>query len=136
MPRKLQHRKINPEVCPKCGSDATSAVVMDQVEGTVCCATCGVHYEVVREDGVKYVHWSDEEGEHTVYDSKYLVRQAAGNLLAAAEGLLSNARDNGECFIDRDDDRYDRDNPEQMYPDWAELDTAVRQAKGEFHEQA
>ncbi len=130
---QTKHRAVDPEVCPQCGSDATSAIVQidDEVEGTVCCSACGIHYEVVRENGLKYVYWTDDEGEHFLYDDDYLVRRAAHRLLDAAAELFSNARDNGECFIDREDDRYDPEHPEQMYPDWAELDAAVREAKGE-----
>lgn len=50
-------------------------------------------------------------------------------LLEAAEELLTNARDTNECFIGRDDDRYDPQNPEQMYPDWAALQVAVDEMK-------
>jgi hypothetical protein len=84
------HRKIDPEVCPRCGSDATSAVVMDEVEGTVCCSTCGIHYEAVREAGLKYVYWTDDDGEHFVFDDEYLVRTAEGILLTMLEPIQSN----------------------------------------------
>jgi hypothetical protein len=50
-------------------------------------------------------------------------------LLEAAERIMVNARDIGECFIDRDDERYDPDNPEQMYPDWAALESAIEREK-------
>ncbi len=39
--------------------------------------------------------------------------------------ILRNVRDNGECFIDKDDERYDPKNPEKMYPDWEALQKAL-----------
>ena len=49
-------------------------------------------------------------------------------LLQAAQALMQNARDTGECFIDKDSDDFDPENPEQMYADWAQLDAAIRKA--------
>jgi hypothetical protein len=46
-------------------------------------------------------------------------------VLEAAEGLLANARDTGECFVDRDHEKYDPNNPEQMWNDWSALQDTI-----------
>jgi hypothetical protein len=53
-----------------------------------------------------------------------------GPLLEAAEELLSNARDNGECLVDKEAEKYDPENPEQMWSDWAALADAVAKWRG------
>lgn len=136
MGEKTEH-KVFTDVCPRCGSDDTGPdhLLGDDAETDFHCNACGLSYQAIHEDEqLAYLYWTDDEGEHFLYADNYLVRLAAPDLLAAAEGLLANARDNGECFIDQEDDRYDPAHPEQMYPDWARLDAAVRKAKGESRE--
>ncbi len=61
---------------------------------------------------------------------------AHDKLVRAAQRLLQDARDNGECFIDEDDEQYDAEKPEQMYADWAALQAAVDNATTEDPAQA
>jgi len=85
---KLQHRHIDAAECPRCGSTNISCSGGDpdgEPEGSVFCQQCAHIYEVVREYGVKYVYWTDDEGEHTIYDTDYLARLAATDLLGVAE---------------------------------------------------
>jgi len=112
---------------------------------------CEEHIDIVA--GVKHLKTSrtygDFQGCHiltipvpcggkqeAIANARFIVRACNGfaPLLEAADGLLANARDNGECFIDEDDERYDRENSEQMYPDWAALQEAFDACfKGEPH---
>ncbi len=88
---KLQHKHIDAEQCPRCGSMNTLGRQGDpdgEPEGTVLCQDCGGTYEVVREYGIKYVYWTDDEGEHTIYDTDHLVKMEAANLLHIAEQLV------------------------------------------------
>lgn len=141
MSKKLQHLKLDPSVCPHCCSDDTEKIdqgvgrevyddyLPDEVHR---CHECGQEYKVSYVKVLQSVSWEDDKGqEQVLHDSQYLVKEAAEDLVQAADELLANARDNGECFIDQDDDRYDRRNPEQMYPDWAALAAGVARAKGE-----
>lgn len=57
-------------------------------------------------------------------------------LLKAADDLLVNARDTGECFLDEDHEDCDPKNPEKMYDDWEALDFAVEQARAAFEPEA
>jgi DNA-directed RNA polymerase subunit RPC12/RpoP len=139
--KKLEHLKLDPVVCPHCGSDDTEEIdqgvgrevyddyLPDEVRR---CNECGQEYKVSYVKVLQSVSWEDDEGnEQVLHDSQYLVKEAAEDLVQAADELLANARDNGECFIDQEDDRYDRSNPEQMYPDWAALAAGVARAKGQ-----
>lgn len=55
-------------------------------------------------------------------------------IVEAAEDLLASARDMGECFVTEGHEKYDPENPEQMWSDWTELQEAVDEyRKGESH---
>lgn len=90
--------------------------------------------EIATATGIPLGIWVDYEWDGicpraTMFAAATTVVNQFARLISAADDLLSNARDNGECFIDQDDDRYDSDNPEQMYPDWAELHAETEKAK-------
>jgi hypothetical protein len=74
--------------------------------------------------------------QEAIANARFIVRACNGvtRLREAAEELLTNARDTGECFVDKDHEKYDPANPEQMWTDWGRLQQAVEKYhQGENH---
>lgn len=114
---ELEHRKIDPEVCPRCGNDWTEDQgqdrdgqdIEDYLPDTVrSCPECEKNanehhegtYSLTYRQTLECVSWTDDEGnEHVVHDTEALTRAAAGDLLKACEAtaaLLEGVADEEE----------------------------------------
>ena len=121
---KLQHKDIDATQCPRCGSTDYMARQGDpdgEPEGTVLCRKCGQTWEVVRQYGIKYIYWTDDEGQHTIYDTCNLLMEAAQDLLDAADAARHCLETPGD-FTDHERACLIQD-----------LDFAIAKAKGESH---
>jgi hypothetical protein len=100
MPEKVQHRIINSEQCPRCGSLRTESLGRDDTTiETRVCLDCQAkdpdgerdYYDVYCCEIIEAVRWydNDEQGtEHEIYDSHYLADVVALKLLHIAEELV------------------------------------------------
>jgi len=81
--------------------------------------------------------WVDHEYDGYSPHMKRMLHRAncLPRIVEAAEGLLAEARDMNECYVDPDHEKYDPSNPEQMWSVYAELQEAVDEyRRGEPHE--
>lgn len=138
MPEKLEHRKIDPRVCPRCGGMNTENLGDDgTTTETHACLDCqkqedytagGADYDVSYAEDVEAVRWCDPDGtEHEVWDSDYLTKQAADKLFHA-------------CVLARRYEDERRAGTQHADSDYATLYSvltdAIAEAKGEFNEES
>lgn len=69
------------------------------------------------------------------------LREAAQEMLAAAEHLFSNASERGEVLIEEDDlqyyegiDTWDEEDEEHYYPEWLDLKRAIESLRSALEE--
>jgi len=89
---KIRHRHWQEGECPRCRGTNTASWGRDVVTETFSCLDCQAKdaqecdFQVIRDDGIQSVLWGGEDGyDNEVYDSDYLVRRAAKELLQAAD---------------------------------------------------
>lgn len=93
MSNQLEHRKIDPTECPRCHGHNTEWLGDDGTPtGTYLCRHCEESYDVARVQDIMSITWDDKDGQtHTLYDTNYMVRQAAQDLLAVLRRLARAA---------------------------------------------
>lgn len=136
-PKPEPPKFLAPYTCPKCGGTAYREIGCrdgSHCVGYMCrCSTCQTEY--IHWSETDYVPYGVEIGGITYEYPKDEpqdtpdLRAALQRLLKAADALLVDARDRGECFVDEDHEDYDPDNPEQMWGDFAALDEAADAAR-------
>lgn len=132
---KLEHKVIDPEECPRCGSHKTQSLGDDGTPTeTHICQKCEMknpdggacYYDVCHAETVESVMWNGEEDETLeVYSTDYIVSRAAKDLQKACEAARQLLRDIACELVDRDGRIIETDALEII------LETALAKADGE-----